>query len=725
MTLPALLAFSAAGLCSGLALFVLWEAPRALVHRLFAFAMGALALMHVCSGIGAQATVSAEIVRWEWWRLLAAAVVPGSWFFFSVSFARSHSQAFIARWRWVGLMAFVMPVALVTVGHQALFTHVVPTPGASLWVITLGWSGYSFYVCFLLGAAVVLANLEKTLRMSAGSRRWQIKFVVLGLGSLGAVHIYTASQALLFVSRQTALATVEAVASIVAAILIIISLVRQRLLCVDIYFSETALYNSITMVIVGLYLLVVGVFATVIRSLGYSTFLPLGTFFVFLALVALTTILLSDQLRHVSKRFISRHFSRSRYDYRKAWTACTQRMTSVMDSKELCAVVAKMVSETFGVADVNVWLYDEEAPQPVSLGASTVFSELQGPEQSPASDEAGVLALVSYMRGQHMPVDFTRTADVQATELLRAYPILFPSARIRYSVVLVAGQQFLGVITLGERLTTEGFSCEDGDLLKIIADQAAASLLNLKLSQRLLQAKEMAAFQMLSAFFVHDLKNLAAKLSLMLQNLPAHYDNPAFRDDMLRVMASSISKINVMCGRLSPLTQKLELHCTLTDLNALVETTLTELRSSLPATLMVALHPLLPVSVDPEQLQKVLVNLLLNAAEAVSTNGEIQVMTECIGKWAVLSVRDNGCGMAPEFLTQSLFQPFLTTKSHGLGIGMFHSKMIVEAHQGRIEVESVVEQGSTFRVLLPLAQSESESARPVVASPPQYAGLYT
>jgi putative PEP-CTERM system histidine kinase len=291
--------------------------------------------------------------------------------------------------------------------------------------------------------------------------------------------------------------------------------------------------------------------------------------------------------------------------------------------------------------------------------------------------------------------------------------------------VLVAGQQFLGIITLGKRLTMEGFSCEDGDLLKIIADQAAASLLNLKLSQRLLRAKEMAAFQMLSAFFVHDLKNLAAKLSLMLQNLPAHYDNPAFRDDMLRVMASSISKINAMCGRLSPLTQKLELHRVVTDLNVLVETTLTDLRSSLPATLMTALRPLPPVYVDTEQLQKVLVNLLLNAAEAVPADGEIQVMTECMDRWAVLSVCDNGCGISPEFLTQSLFQPFLTTKSHGLGIGMFHSKMIVEAHQGRIEVESVVGQGSTFRVLLPLAQSESESARPVVASPPQYAGLYT
>jgi signal transduction histidine kinase len=59
--------------------------------------------------------------------------------------------------------------------------------------------------------------------------------------------------------------------------------------------------------------------------------------------------------------------------------------------------------------------------------------------------------------------------------------------------------------------------------------------------------------------------------------------------------------------------------------------------------------------------------------------------------------------MSPDFLRNSLFRPFQTTKKDGMGIGMFHSKTIVEAHQGRMEVESEPGAGSTFRVLLPLA----------------------
>ena len=75
-------------------------------------------------------------------------------------------------------------------------------------------------------------------------------------------------------------------------------------------------------------------------------------------------------------------------------------------------------------------------------------------------------------------------------------------------------------------------------------------------------------------------------------------------------------------------------------------------------------------------------------------------MTELLNGYVMLAVHDNGCGMSREFIAQALFQPFQTTKRQGLGIGLFQSKIIVEAHQGSIEVESEQGKGSTFRVLL-------------------------
>ncbi len=94
--------------------------------------------------------------------------------------------------------------------------------------------------------------------------------------------------------------------------------------------------------------------------------------------MALAVVLLSEQLRQKLKLFISRHFYRARYDYRQKWTTFTERTTSVVDVQELCAVVTKMVSETFGAPAVTIWLCDEDVPEVLCVGGSTVFSRTEG-----------------------------------------------------------------------------------------------------------------------------------------------------------------------------------------------------------------------------------------------------------------------------------------------------------------------------------------------------------
>jgi signal transduction histidine kinase len=205
----------------------------------------------------------------------------------------------------------------------------------------------------------------------------------------------------------------------------------------------------------------------------------------------------------------------------------------------------------------------------------------------------------------------------------------------------------------------------------------------------------------MSAFFVHDLKNLASKLSLTMQNLPVHFDNPEFRSDALGAISDSVNKINAMCSGLSLLRQKIVLKPVEADLNELVTSTLNTLNGC-KASIAQDLKPLPKFLMDFEQIQKVLTNLILNANEALGNGGEIRISTEQIDGWIVLSVSDNGCGMSKDFIENSLFRPFKTTKKQGMGIGLFHSKMIVQAHQGRIEVESEVGKGTTLKVILPI-----------------------
>jgi hypothetical protein len=172
----------------------------------------------------------------------------------------------------------------------------------------------------------------------------------------------------------------------------------------------------------------------------------------------------------------------------------------------------------------------------------------------------------------------------------------------------------------------------------------------------------------------------------------------------LRGISKTVTHINELIGRLSLFRQELSVQSVECDLNELVSETLKGHQEKPGVEIVKELRPLPKVRLDPDQIRKVLTNLLLNAQEAVGAAGQIRVETSQANGWIILAVADNGCGMTPEFVEARLFRPFQTTKKHGIGIGMFHCKMIIEAHRGRIEVESQPGKGTAFRVLLPLNQ---------------------
>jgi putative PEP-CTERM system histidine kinase len=300
------------------------------------------------------------------------------------------------------------------------------------------------------------------------------------------------------------------------------------------------------------------------------------------------------------------------------------------------------------------------------------------------------------------PIDIDSSNELWAAALRRSHPYEFRKGGNRVCVPMLASGELLGILVLGDRVGGVPFSIQDFDLLRSASDQAAANLLNIQLSHRLSQAKQLEAFQAMSAFFVHDLKNTASTLSLMLQNLPVHYQDPKFREDALRGVSKTVDHINDLISRLTVLRHDLEVRAADCDLNQLITDILKGQESSSGMELVKEFQPIPRIRVDPSQIQKVVTNLLLNAREALNRDGKIRISTKQRDTWAVLTVADNGCGMSPEFISRSLFRPFSTTKKKGIGIGMFHCKMIVEAHHGRIEVESELGKGTAFHVLLPL-----------------------
>ena len=128
----------------------------------------------------------------------------------------------------------------------------------------------------------------------------------------------------------------------------------------------------------------------------------------------------------------------------------------------------------------------------------------------------------------------------------------------------------------------------------------------------------------MSAFFVHDLKNTASTLNLMLQNLPLHFDDPAFREDTLRGISKTVTHINHLIGRLGLLRHELKIQPAESDLNEVVSKALAGWEKTPDVDLVKDLHPLPKILLDQEQMLKVVTNLVLNATEAVSGEGQVR-----------------------------------------------------------------------------------------------------
>jgi hypothetical protein len=221
------------------------------------------------------------------------ALIPGVWLLFALAYSRINYKEIISTRRWIVSATFIIPVALVTIFWGNFFKAEPVLDSNSIWLIPLGWSGYAFNLCMLLGSILILMNLERTLRGSVGHKRWQVKYMVLGIGSIFAVWVYTSSQAILFYTLNTNQTLAGGWVLIVASTLRLRSVLRTPLLDLDLYLSHAFFYNSITVLIVGIYLLVVGILAKILNYLNLGGSLYLNAFFVFLALVGLSIILLS------------------------------------------------------------------------------------------------------------------------------------------------------------------------------------------------------------------------------------------------------------------------------------------------------------------------------------------------------------------------------------------------------------------------------------------------
>jgi putative PEP-CTERM system histidine kinase len=661
----------------------------------FFVGMAALGLDSVFTGLSLRAAQAGDVVEWLAPAFIAKSFIPVLWLGFSLTYSRSNYRDFLARWRI--LLAFL---ALLPIGVSLGFLEQRVSPGTpdDLWWLQSGVMAQALNVVLLFALVLILTNLEQTFRSAVGTMRWRIKFVVVALAVIFGARLYVRSQAILFSAPDIALWSVESSALFIGCLFLALAYARTGLAEIDVYPSTAVLRSSLTVLIVGGYLLIVGVLAQVVRRFGGAEIFQFQALVVLLGMAGLAVALLSDRARQRIHAFVVRHFRKAQHDSARIWTLFSRRLASVTDQAHLCDASAKLISETFDVLSVTVWLLDDETGRLI-VGASTVRQTSEAGRAR--STDTASNAVTAGLRGRSSPFDLEDVNEPWAEELRQLNSTTFPNGGNRVCVPLRAGEQSLGVLVLADRVNGAVYSVEELELLKCIGDQMTSVLLNLRLATEVARAKELEAFRTMSAFFVHDLKNAAASLNLMLKNLPVHFDDPAFREDALRGVGNTARRIDDMIARLSALRQRPDSIRVDADLNQLVSEALDRINGMPNVEVTRDLQPLPRISADREQIQSVVTNLVLNARDALASGGLIQVRTENRGERVVLSVTDNGCGMSQTFLKESLFRPFQSTKKKGLGIGLFQSRAIVQAHGGGVHVESEAGKGTTFLVSFP------------------------
>lgn len=613
--------------------------------------------------------------------LLPLIVLP-----YSLSFARERPTGKAARfWLVFTALGLAFPAAVI----------ILPAGQFYQWdafrdtgLVTLGPAGYWFYLGFMLYCIAALVNLEATFGGSSGAGRWKIKYEFFGAVTLIGMLVFFHSQGLLYKSVNMNLLPVRSGVFILGVVLVGYSRLARGG-GARIVVSRYIAYRSVTLLVVGLYLIALGAMGSGIRYLA----LPYGdetqTFVFIVSTILLLLLLFSEQVRRRIKVFVNRHFYVQKYDYRQEWLRFSERLARCRNARDVNEVIIQTYSTIFGIEGTALYLHDRKG---APLALATIEREADLPAHFPVSE-----GLWRYFLENNRVLNIEdpeyRPSPEEAECLQRS--------GVWLAIPIVSPAFLEGVVLFRQRLVRENLTFEDFDMMKTLARQAGLSLMSYRLSAELTEAGEMAAIAKVSSFVVHDLKNVAYTFSLMLENAEKYIGEEEFQRDLLTSIKSTVSKMNGLILKLRALPKQGAPHSEHVDLGLIARETVQQFNGLKPGVDLVCEAQEAGVCGDAAEIGKVVLNLILNAADAIGERGEIRVETGMQDDKAFVRVQDTGSGMNEYFLKNHLFRPFRTTKDGGLGIGLYQCSQIVESHGGRIDVTSQVGKGTTFTVYLP------------------------
>jgi two-component system, NtrC family, sensor histidine kinase HydH len=245
---------------------------------------------------------------------------------------------------------------------------------------------------------------------------------------------------------------------------------------------------------------------------------------------------------------------------------------------------------------------------------------------------------------------------------------------------------------------------------QIAAEQLAEANRNLQAAEATVRRTErLAALGQLSAGLAHEIRNplstIKGSAEMLLKNVDS---DSAVSRELAGFISSEVDRTNALVTRFLDFARPLALRLEKTEITEVIDEAVAEVEKHTPP-FEVSIYKnyspeIPPFLLDRQLVERVLYNLLLNAAQASPPQGTITVKTRQIGDTVEIGVVDRGSGIAAKD-RESIFNPFFTTKSSGVGLGLAIVSKIVDEHGGRITVESEPGAGSVFHVFLPIREN--------------------
>lgn len=554
-------------------------------------------------------------------------------------------------------------------------------------------------VLYLVIAVIGISLVEQFFRNTAIESRWTIKYLCLGLGLGFFYDFFLYADALLFKRIDPVIWDSRGAVNALVAPLVAVSARRNPDWSLKVFVSKQVVFHTTGILGTGVYLLSMAFLGFYIKDFGgeYGDFFRL-IFFV-IAIVLLFILVSSGQLRARLKVFLNKNFFKYQYDYREEWLNLINQLSTIDSSKPLTERVMKVISGIMDSHQGNLWVCPDNKPCRCVAGLDRMMLDIN-PEKWRST--------IAFMQASQWIIDVDEYRQNKSIyDDLELPQALLERNDIWLLVPLIHEESVHSFVVLSHSNSIDQLNWENRDLLLMAGRQAASYLVLEEAADALAEARQFEGFNRLSAFVIHDLKNLIAQLSLVTSNAARHKHNPAFIDDAMATIENSVGKMNRLMLQLKSAGQSEKAKSI--DIKKVLNDVITEKQRQNPKPELIdRLHGNVRLSAEAERLSAIIGHVIQNAQDATPDDGQITVEVEKTDRGLEISVADNGSGMDQSFIKDRLFKPFDTTKGlTGMGIGAYESREFILGMGGDIEVESEPGRGTLFTIIIPVDDEEN------------------